>query len=150
MAEPDIKSLDVGRGGTMTVMEYIDAHRQDEEPCECVILPDGGVEDPIPSHIGKLEERAGENTHVLNGYMEKSMGPLFWLVEYTGCMSVWQTRVVSPSEPTEEQKETLEELYNAAFLAPGYLLQKADANYRESVRKARLSIRKKEMEKPGA
>lgn len=25
----------------MTVMEYINTHREDMEPCECVILPDG-------------------------------------------------------------------------------------------------------------
>ena len=28
----------------MTVMEFINAHREDMEPCECVILPDGSVE----------------------------------------------------------------------------------------------------------
>lgn len=28
----------------MTVMEYMNAHREDMEPCECVILPDGSVE----------------------------------------------------------------------------------------------------------
>ena len=40
----------------MTVMEFINAHREDMEPCECVILPDGSVEEPQPSHIKKLEE----------------------------------------------------------------------------------------------
>ena len=40
----------------MTVMEYMNAHREDMEPCECVILPDGSVEEPQPSHIKKLEE----------------------------------------------------------------------------------------------
>ena len=35
----------------MTVMEFINAHREDMEPCECVILPDGSVEEPQPSHI---------------------------------------------------------------------------------------------------
>ena len=30
----------------MTVMEYMNAHREDMEPCECVILPDGSVEEP--------------------------------------------------------------------------------------------------------
>ena len=39
----------------MTVMEYMNAHREDMEPCECVILPDGSVEEPQPSHIKKLE-----------------------------------------------------------------------------------------------
>lgn len=35
----------------MTVMEFINAHREDMDPCECVILPDGSVEEPQPSHI---------------------------------------------------------------------------------------------------
>ncbi len=124
----------------MKVMEYINAHREDEEPCECMILPDGEVREPLPSHIEALEEIAGERAAVLNGHMEKNMEPLFWLVEYTRCMSVWQTRVVSPSVPTQAQEETLEELYHAAFLSPGYLVQKADRSYAESVRKAKEGI----------
>ena len=35
----------------MQIMDYINAHRMDENPCECVILPDGSVEEPPPSHI---------------------------------------------------------------------------------------------------
>lgn len=124
----------------MKVMEYINAHRNDEEPCECVILPDGEVEEPLPSHIEMLEKLAGEEPSVLNGHMEKSMEPLFWLAEYTRSMSVWQTRVVAPAKPTEAQMETLEELYNAAFLEPGYLMQKAEEAYVDSVKRARVSM----------
>ncbi|HJC58211.1 MAG TPA: hypothetical protein H9700_12750 [Candidatus Eisenbergiella intestinipullorum] len=122
------------------VMEFLNAHREDEDPCECVILPDGSIEEPLPSHIGKLAELAGADSAVLNGQMEKNMEPLFWLVEYTGCMSVWQTRVVSPSEPTQEQENTLEELYDAALLSPGYLRETAGEDYRKSVEKARQKI----------
>ncbi len=124
----------------MKVMEFINAHREDEDPCECMVLPDGEVCEPLPSHIEALEALAGERAAVLNSHMEKNMEPLFWLVEYTQCMSVWQTRVVSPSEPSEAQKDTLEELYHAAFLSPGYLMQKADASYVESVRRAKEGI----------
>lgn len=45
----------------MTVMEYINAHRGRYGACECVILPDGSVEEPQPSHIKKLEEISGED-----------------------------------------------------------------------------------------
>ena len=107
------------KAARVKVMEFLNAHREDDDPCECVILPDGGIEEPLPSHIGKLAEIAGADSAVLNGHMEKSMEPLFWLVEYTGCMSVWQTRVVSPSTATQEQEDTLEELYDAALLSPG-------------------------------
>ena len=57
----------------MTVMEFINAHREDMEPCECVILPDGSVEEPQPSHIKKLEEISGEDKLTLNSRMEKNM-----------------------------------------------------------------------------
>ena len=55
----------------MTVMEYMNAHREDMDPCECVILPDGSVEEPQPSHIKKLEEISGEDKLTLNSRMEK-------------------------------------------------------------------------------
>lgn len=129
------------KAARVKVMEFLNAHREDDDPCECVILPDGGIEEPLPSHIGKLAEIAGADSAVLNGHMEKSMEPLFWLAEYTGCMSVWQTRVVSPSEATQAQEDTLEELYDAALLAPGYLRENAGENYRESVKKAKKEIR---------
>ena len=67
----------------MTVMEYINTHREDMEPCECVILPDGSVEEPQPSHIKKLEEISGEDKLTLNSRMEKNMEPIFFMVEYT-------------------------------------------------------------------
>lgn len=57
----------------MQIMEYIDRHRQDTEPCECVILPDGSVEDPEPSHIEKLTLVSGEDKMALNNKMEKNM-----------------------------------------------------------------------------
>ena len=105
------------KAARVKVMEFLNAHREDEDPCECVILPDGGI--------------------------EKSMEPLFWLVEYTGCTSVWQTRVVSPSTATQEQEYTLEELYDAALLSPGYLRETAGENYRQSVERAREAIAKR-------
>lgn len=124
----------------MKVLEYIALERESEDNCECLILPNGEVEEPKPSHINRLAELAGGNTAHLHGFMEKSMEPLFWLVEFTGCMSVWETRVVSPAEPTQEQMDVLEELRDAALLSPRYLLQKADESYVESVRKAKAAL----------
>ena len=92
----------------MTVMEFINAHREDMEPCECVILPDGSVEEPQPSHM-----------------------------EYTGCMLIWSTRVVVPSHPTPAQEETLETLHFAAMLAPGYHREQVGPVYEECVRRAK-------------
>lgn len=114
----------------MKVMEFINAHREDEDYCECVIHPDGEVDEPLPSHIGRLIEIAGEDSATLNGQMEKNMEPLFWMVEYTRCMSVWQTRVVAPSHPEQEQQDALEMLYDAAFLAPKYLYENAGCRLR--------------------
>ena len=81
----------------MTALEFIHKHQNDEDNGECLILPDGSVEEPLPSHIGRLVELTGMDAGALHGRMEKNMEPLFWLVEYTGCMSVWQTRVVAPT-----------------------------------------------------
>ena len=104
----------------MTVMEFINAHREDMEPCECVILPDGSVEEPQPSHIKKLEEISGEDKLTLNSRMEKNMEPIFFMVEYTGCMLIWSTRVVVPSHPdTGTGSRRWRRLHFAAMLAPG-------------------------------
>lgn len=123
----------------MKAIEFIDIHQSDEdEKCECVILPDGSVEEPVPSHINRLIDLSGKDSVWLHARMEKGMEPLFWIVEFTGCMSVWQTRVVSPANPTQEQMEALEELQDGAMLSPNYLIQKADAGYVESARRARM------------
>ena len=131
----------------MKIMEFINAHREDEDYCECLIHPDGEVDEPLPSHIGRLIEIAGEDSATLNGQMEKNMEPLFWMVEYTGCMSVWQTRVVAPTQPTQVQEDVLEMLYDAAFLSPKYLYEKPAAAYVESVGKARKAIEEKRRQK---
>ena len=131
------------RGDDMTALEFIHKHQNDEDNGECLILPDGSVEEPLPSHIGRLVELTGMDAGALHGRMEKNMEPLFWLVEYTGCRSVWQTRVVSPSTATQEQEDTLEELYDAALLSPGYLRETAGENYRQSVERAREAIAKR-------
>lgn len=127
----------------MKVIEFIDLHREnEEEECECIIRPDGTVDEPLPSHINRLIELSGRDSAWLHGHMDKGMEPLFWLVEFTGCMSVWQTRVVSPIEPTAGQMNALEELHDGAMLSAKYLLQKPDDSYRESVRRAKEEIEK--------
>ncbi len=127
----------------MRVMEYIREHREDENPFECVILPDGSVDAPAPSHIEKLAQIAGEDKISLNKKMEKNMEPLFFMVEYTGCMLVWETRVVEPSHPTKEQEETLELLYDAAMLSPGFQKEQAGSEYEACVKRGRAHIDKK-------
>lgn len=124
----------------MKVMEFINAHRKDEDECECMIRVDGEVEEPLPSHINHLVELAGKDSEWLHAQMDKGMEPLFWLVEFTGCMSVWPTRVVAPSQPTEEQMDILDELRSAALIAPKVLMQKADERYVESVCRAKKKL----------
>lgn len=121
----------------MKAIDFIHAHREEEGYCEGIILPDGEVEEPLPSHINRLLEIAGEDPVLLHGLMDKGMEPLYWLVELTGCMSVWQTRVLSPSRPTPRQLEAVEELHDAALLSPKYLMEQVDESYVRSVRRAR-------------
>ena len=80
----------------MQIMDYINAHRMDENPCECVILPDGSVEEPTPSHIEKLAQIAGEDKISINKKMDKNMEPLLFMVEYTGCRHGWLCPPVLP------------------------------------------------------
>ena len=126
----------------MTVMEFINAHREDMDPCECVILPDGSVEEPQPSHIKKLEEISGEDKLTLNSRMEKNMEPIFFMVEYTGCMLIWSTRVVVPSHPTPAQEETLETLHFAAMLAPVIIENRWDRSTRNASEEQKNCTRK--------
>lgn len=121
----------------MRAMEYIREHREDESPFECVILPDGSVEEPLPSHLEKLAAVAGEDKISLNKKMNKGMEPLFFMVEYTGCMLVWETRVVLPSHPTKEQEDTLLLLHDAAMLSPGFRREQAGQEYEECVKQSR-------------
>ena len=85
----------------------------------------------------KLEEISGEDKLTLNSRMEKNMEPIFFMVEYTGCMLIWSTRVVVPSHPTPAQEETLETLHFAAMLAPGYHREQVGPVYEECVRRAK-------------
>lgn len=122
----------------MKAIEFIHVHQVDEaDACECIIQPDGSVDEPRPSHINRLIELTGRESSWLHAQMDKGMEPLFWLVEFTGCLAVWKTRVVLPAKPTQAQLDTLEELRNSALLAPKYLMQKVEEQYVESVRAAK-------------
>ena len=62
------------RGDDMTALEFIHKHQNDEDNGECLILPDGSVEEPLPSHIGRLVELTGMDAGALHGRMEKKYG----------------------------------------------------------------------------
>ena len=120
----------------MTTLEYIKKHQNDEDYlCECIILPDGSVEESHPSHIEKLIEISHREDRWLKQKMDKGMEPLFWMNEFTGCACVWQTRVVASSHITCEQQNSIDLLHDATLLAPKYLLEQADETYAESIMK---------------
>ena len=108
-----------GKAAPMKIMEFINAHREDEDYCECLIHPDGEVDEPLPSHIGRLIEIAGEDSATLNGQMEKSMEPLFWMVEYTGC-SVEKARIAI----AEKKKQKAEQAAVRDNDSAGFPIQK--------------------------
>lgn len=124
----------------MKIMEFINKHRQDEEDCECIINPDGTILEAQPSHIRMLEEQSGMESGAFNSMMEKEMEPLFWLVEYTGCISVWKTRALAPVHITEQQEAALEVLHDAAFLSVNFLMEHTGERYEKSVRLARQKM----------
>lgn len=118
----------------MTIYEYIQKYQHAENYlCECIILPDGSVEEPSPSHIEKLIELSNHENIWLKKHMSAGMEPLFWMNEFTGCVCVWKTRIVAPSRLTKEQEAAIELLYFAAFLSPKYAFEQADESYAKSV-----------------
>lgn len=75
------------RGDDMTALEFIHKHQNDEDNGECLILPDGSVEEPLPSHIGRLVELTGMDAGALHGRMEK-----IW----SRCSGWWNTLAACP------------------------------------------------------
>ena len=76
--------------------------------CECIIYPDGMISKVKPSHLYTLLRIAGGEE--IYKQMPIISSPLHWLVEYTGCISVWYEMCLLPSSITKEQEETINTL----------------------------------------
>lgn len=73
---------------------------------EAIILPSGEVQYAVPSHVEKLILLTGEKREDFFEKMPISASPIDWLLDYTGCISLWSD-FHKGNPTTKEQKETL-------------------------------------------
>ncbi len=103
----------------MTINDYIINHKE-HCYCEAVIYPNGDIEDAHPSHTYKLVEITGKEMDEINEMMPLNAGPVYWLVDYTGCVSVWYEFGLLPENVTDMQRESIEKLINNGILSPDF------------------------------
>lgn len=79
---------------------------------EVIIRRDGTIEYAVPSHQKKLEAIAREAYGIQFEMMlpDVSGDYLQWLVDTTGCISVWNKFCIKPPECTPAQLESLKRL----------------------------------------
>ena len=74
---------------------------------EAILLPNGQVVYATPSHVEKLLSITKEPRDEIYDKMPITASPLHWLIEYTGCISMWSEFYIG-SPTTDEQKEMLQ------------------------------------------
>lgn len=90
----------------MPVSKFIKNHNHINY-CEAIINREGLIGYVKPSHIYSLIAETGMTDDEVYDLMPASAIPINWLVEYTGCCSVWYEGVICPSTITSAQKNTL-------------------------------------------
>lgn len=76
---------------------------------EAILLPSGEVQYAVPSHMEKLILLTKEPREAIFIKMPVTASPLEWLLDYTGCISLWSD-FHKGIPTTERQKEMLEVL----------------------------------------
>lgn len=100
----------------MRVAEYIKNYKQDCY-CEVIIKPNGMIELAQPSHTMKLVELSKESYETICNKMPVNAGPVYWLVEYLNCVSVWYESYIYCNKITQKQLDTIEKLKKANCIA---------------------------------
>lgn len=70
---------------------------------EVVILPNGKIEYAMPSHTEKLISLTGLHRDVIYDLMPVTASPIHWLVDFTGCISVWNHGHLGMPKSKEQQ-----------------------------------------------
>lgn len=99
----------------LTPAEFIEQYKsQWINYCEVIIMPSGSIILAQPSHSERLIHITGINRDELYSMIPISASPIHWLLEYTGCMSVWHDfQLVFKSKQTAEQLDTLNRIVEA-------------------------------------
>lgn len=65
--------------------------------CEAIIYPNGDITYAVPSHQEALISITGKDRSYLMDIMPISAAPTQWLIDYTGCISVWYEGFMMPN-----------------------------------------------------
>ena len=108
-----LKSLENRKTQTtkLGIEDYIKQHKHINY-CECVIHPDGKIEDARPSHQEKLIEITGIGRDEIWKIIQPTDDALEWLLNKTGCVAVWYnfSKVPSNKPITGEQAYAMRRL----------------------------------------
>ena len=104
----------------MNVENYINKHT-DINYCEAIIHPDGTIEDARPSHIEALILYSNETKDELSEKMPMEASPISWLVDYTGCVSLWYDTCLLPETLNSLQLSTIKELIKNKIIKNPYI-----------------------------
>lgn len=80
--------------------------------CEAILYPDGDITYAAPSHLNALIRITDRTADDIYDEMPIYDSPIHWLMEYTGCISVWTDGVMFPKDITDQQVESLKKLKN--------------------------------------
>lgn len=103
----------------MNVQEYIKQHKH-KNYCECIIYPNGDLEDAKYGHQNKIMEASGKSKEELNKMIPRIAAPSLYLVGYTKCILVSYDFFIFDSI-TEEQRNSIQELVNHGILLNGII-----------------------------
>ena len=79
--------------------------------CEAIIDKDGKIAYVRPSHVETLIRETGKSRDEINNLMPLDAAPIKWLIDYTGCVSVWYDYFIIPTQGlTKEQEIALKQL----------------------------------------
>lgn len=75
--------------------------------CEAIIDNQGLIGYVNPSHIKALIYESGLSEDEIYDLMPISEMPIYWLVEFTHCVSIWYDHEILPTNPTAAQINTI-------------------------------------------
>lgn len=103
----------------MNVKDYINQHKYIRY-CECIIYPNGDIEDAEHGHQNKIMEATGKSKQELYQIIPRIAAPSLYLVGYTKCILVSYDFFIFNSI-TNEQLNTIQELVNHDILLDGII-----------------------------
>lgn len=83
---------------------------KDRQPWEreAILLPNGKIIEACPSHLLAMIRLTGKTEKVIYDEMPIISSPIYWLVEYSGCVATWENFAIAPSKITKEQEQSLD------------------------------------------